>query len=605
MARFFLSALAAFVLTLFFLPLVMVAALWPVSESDGGALRAEVWDPKSGEWSATEPLQHPRTPQVLEVQADGTVVAIGSFRGSDDAESYDPKTNRWSLVAPREPTASPTVPWLEDSNMSILRFPGGAIAWPYDYENPESTKPRPVKVWTADGGWRAAGEGPPLSLAIATRTSDGLWVMVADSAAYVFREAPSKPGAPAETSPPATWQSFTIPERAGQRTVQPLADGTLLIWSSDGTTIEAAVLDPTKQTITSTSTNHWITGDMQTALLPDGRVLAVGGAATEHLVPGGIAIRVGAGLAVIVLVVSVAMLWPRFKPSAGGFALGGVFSFLFQAGLAFLFILAALGAAHGRPIRRDGRRVRSRWRSRSKAEGAVATAVEPRWVGAVWYADAQLEHDSVTAFEELASDLTAHGAPAVLVARAERAAREEAEHTDVCLNIVRAYWPEIDLRSSGEPPKRRGSKSLEEVALEALEDGCFGEGLSAEIALRAAAQASRPELATALSRIGRDEASHAELAWDVLAFAIERGGEPLVARLREAWSRLERRERWRSRIFQLDAGALLGDRAREHGRLGREATARARRRTLGRVGARFAAMQAPAGRPSDRSLPVQ
>jgi hypothetical protein len=76
------------------------------------------------------------------------------------------------------------------------------------------------------------------------------------------------------------------------------------------------------------------------------------------------------------------------------------------------------------------------------------------------------------------------------------------------------------------------------LALETLLDGCINETVAAALAEAAGDAATDPAVAEALHAIAADEARHAELAWRIVAWCIERsasaGGAPLIAALREA-----------------------------------------------------------------------
>jgi hypothetical protein len=79
---------------------------------------------------------------------------------------------------------------------------------------------------------------------------------------------------------------------------------------------------------------------------------------------------------------------------------------------------------------------------------------------------------------------------------------------------------------------------LEMVALESLRDGCLIEDFNADVAGRAAERASDPAALELVRMIARDERSHAELAWDILAWCLERGGDELRRAVADAAARL-------------------------------------------------------------------
>jgi hypothetical protein len=124
---------------------------------------------------------------------------------------------------------------------------------------------------------------------------------------------------------------------------------------------------------------------------------------------------------------------------------------------------------------------------------------------------AHLEAAAIEAFEILATELEHHGAPASLVARARRAARDEERHA----RIVGA----LAAREGAKVPRtrvRRGAvRTLEAIARENVSEGCVRETYGAAVAWVQATRASDPRVRRAMRRIARDETRHAELSWAV------------------------------------------------------------------------------------------
>jgi hypothetical protein len=138
---------------------------------------------------------------------------------------------------------------------------------------------------------------------------------------------------------------------------------------------------------------------------------------------------------------------------------------------------------------------------------------------------AHLEAASVIAFERLADELTAHGAPAELVERAH-AAREDEEKHAVAMN-------ELALSRGGLPVAVRTTefkrRSLFELALENAVEGCIRETYGALVGAHQATRARDLELRLAFRSIAPDEARHAALAHAVHVWA----SEPLEPAARE------------------------------------------------------------------------
>jgi hypothetical protein len=159
---------------------------------------------------------------------------------------------------------------------------------------------------------------------------------------------------------------------------------------------------------------------------------------------------------------------------------------------------------------------------------------------------------SVHAFERLAEELEAHGAPANLIASARRAGRDETRHAALMTRLARTFDP------SSEAPipaaSRLAVRTLGAIAKENAIEGCVGETYGAALALLQAERAPRAETRAALRSIARDECRHAELSWRVAAWAMPRlesaerraiacGVRAAVARLARARDSLSREAR--------------------------------------------------------------
>ncbi len=125
--------------------------------------------------------------------------------------------------------------------------------------------------------------------------------------------------------------------------------------------------------------------------------------------------------------------------------------------------------------------------------------------------------------------------------------------------------------------------------MSSLLDGALNEGASAEVARTRAARATDPDVRALQERIAEDEARHAELAWDVIAFCIARGDAPVRVALARALARLER-----TRPEPRGVGPGL----EAHGVASDEDVSRIWRATAARVRLRASAVVRAAPRPS-------
>ena len=200
----------------------------------------------------------------------------------------------------------------------------------------------------------------------------------------------------------------------------------------------------------------------------------------------------------------------------------------------------ALRIAH-RAVRADAIDAEG-WRADlSPVETASLPPEVHRALARLWAESARGEHASVPAFSRLSLSLVALGAPAWLVEAAHRAALDEIEHARLAFSLASLYagepvgpGPLLELQTAPAVT----ATSLAELSAESLLDGCLLEGVAAEVVRRALIRARDPRARAALAVISRDEASHAALAWDVVDWCCERGGEPvrraLTAALRKA-----------------------------------------------------------------------
>ena len=133
----------------------------------------------------------------------------------------------------------------------------------------------------------------------------------------------------------------------------------------------------------------------------------------------------------------------------------------------------------------------------------------------VYFAEAAaLEWASVPAFERLAAELRAHGAPAGLVEAAEAAVEDERRHTRMTAALARRGGASVRLDDIAVGPVR----PLEAVALENAVEGCVRETFGALVASWQGLHAEDPVVARAMDAIAEDETRHAELAWAVAAW---------------------------------------------------------------------------------------
>lgn len=212
--------------------------------------------------------------------------------------------------------------------------------------------------------------------------------------------------------------------------------------------------------------------------------------------------------------------------------------------IAVLFASGPAIAPWGRPLRIRGKMVHPELRP----GGAWAAGPSPEVDGlspatrealaTLWHHDAQKEHASVPAFSRLAWLLAGLGAPAELLEETHRAGVQEIDHARRCFALAGGYAgasltvepiPEIL-----QAPLGVGRDPLLAVALESLRDGCLVEDFNADVAAIAAEHARDPAARELATIIARDEREHAALAWAVVAWCVEVGGERMRRAIAEA-----------------------------------------------------------------------
>jgi hypothetical protein len=110
------------------------------------------------------------------------------------------------------------------------------------------------------------------------------------------------------------------------------------------------------------------------------------------------------------------------------------------------------------------------------------------------------------------------------VSRARQAAAEELGHAvasgEVAASLGGMTCVSLDPPLTQPRPVASGVEGLRRLALESWSDGCIGESASALIARRECAQAGDPAIARVQALIALQESNHAELAWEVVEWAL-------------------------------------------------------------------------------------
>jgi hypothetical protein len=153
-----------------------------------------------------------------------------------------------------------------------------------------------------------------------------------------------------------------------------------------------------------------------------------------------------------------------------------------------------------------------------------------------WIRDGLFEHASIASFSRLALALLATSADAELVHAAHEAALDEVRHAKLSLSLAAAYRGESVAPCALPLPNALPlGADLIELAVASVIEGAVGETIAAVLAAEQAAVAEDPAVRRVLQSIAEDESRHAQLAFQVIAFAIAAGGEPVRAAVEQAF----------------------------------------------------------------------
>ena len=203
------------------------------------------------------------------------------------------------------------------------------------------------------------------------------------------------------------------------------------------------------------------------------------------------------------------------------------------------------------------------WRTGPSPRVADLSEQTRRALCEAWLKDGLFEHASVATFSRFALQLIAVGAPSYLLHETLAAARDEIRHAELCFALASAY--------AGEPLEPAGlpvpsplpvDTELADLVTETVIEGCIGETLAAVQAAASLELARDPAVVAALADTLEDETRHAELAWRVVAWAIEVGGPTVKDAVERAFSGFRAPE-----TPDIDLDGIDQQKFEEHGRL--------------------------------------
>lgn len=128
---------------------------------------------------------------------------------------------------------------------------------------------------------------------------------------------------------------------------------------------------------------------------------------------------------------------------------------------------------------------------------------------------AHLEAASVPAFEQLHDELLLHRAPMALRTEARRSVLDEFHHTKLMAELARRFGAE----PTAPELKETSPRSLLALACDNAAEGCVRETFGALVASYQATHAEDADVRAQLALIAEDETRHAQLSWDIDAWA--------------------------------------------------------------------------------------
>jgi hypothetical protein len=132
-------------------------------------------------------------------------------------------------------------------------------------------------------------------------------------------------------------------------------------------------------------------------------------------------------------------------------------------------------------------------------------------VGDYFVRAAYLDAASAVAFGQLAYELEVYGAPNRLVERCANARAAEIRHARSLGRLAEAYGA----RPVTPPTSMTPARSLVDIALDNIVEGCVRQTFGAAAARVRARSATDPRIQRAMEGISRDESAHAALAFDI------------------------------------------------------------------------------------------
>jgi hypothetical protein len=167
------------------------------------------------------------------------------------------------------------------------------------------------------------------------------------------------------------------------------------------------------------------------------------------------------------------------------------------------------------------------WSEGPLAESHQLTLEQRQILSVFWLRTAQMEHASVASFHQFALDLMRFGASPELLMRTNKAVMDEISHAKAAFAITEGFLGQ-PFSPSEFHMRLQPAKDLPEFAVKVALEGAINETIAVVLATLQREKCTDYAIKKFLTDIIREEAEHAELAWDTLRWLVQKGGEDVV-----------------------------------------------------------------------------
>ena len=195
------------------------------------------------------------------------------------------------------------------------------------------------------------------------------------------------------------------------------------------------------------------------------------------------------------------------------------------------------GATEGRPLIFNGIAQTASvsfgktWSKGPLAKSHQLTFEQRQILSNFWLRTAQMEHASVASFHQFALDLIRFGAPPDLLIRTNKAILDEISHAKAAFAITEGFLNQA-ISPGDFQMKIQPATNLAEFAKKVALEAAINETIAVILATVQRAKCTDYAINKFLTKIIREEAEHAELAWDTLRWLIQKGCSDVVDSLR-------------------------------------------------------------------------